>query len=247
MDHELAGLRLLVVGASSGIGRAIGLAAAAGGARVAFAARRRQLLEETAEQAGRECTAVEVDVSDEATVDGAVSTTVTRLGGLDAVVYATGSSPLVKLQDADGEIWRTVLQTNAAGAGLVLRAALPHLRRAPRGRVAVLSSHSVEDPWPGLVPYVVSKAALDALVHGWRAEVPDVPITRVVVGPTMTEFAQRWDDGLAAELFDRWAREGRLPEHPTVMEPAQVATEVLHALGSPVLVSDLRLVPRASR
>ena len=171
--------RLLVVGASSGIGREIGLQAARHGAAVAFAARRAELLEEAAEQAGERGIAVPCDVRDAEAVAAAIATVVDRLGGLDTVVYATGASPLAPLPDADAELWRGALETNVLGAALVLRAALPHLRAAEQPRIAVLSSHSVDDPWPGLVPYVVSKAALDKFVEGWRTEITDVPMIRM--------------------------------------------------------------------
>ena len=44
-------------------------------------------------------------------------------------------------------------------------------------------------------------------------------------------------------MFTRWAEEGRLPENPTVMTPEQVAEQVVHALASPVAITDLRVLP----
>ena len=69
--------RVLVVGASSGLGRAAAVAVAAEGARVAFAARRLDRLEEAAAEAGGGCIAIHCDVRDEASCDAAVAQAVT--------------------------------------------------------------------------------------------------------------------------------------------------------------------------
>ena len=73
---RLLGARVLVVGASSGLGRAAGMAVAAAGGRVAFAARRKDRLAEAVAEAGSDCLAVECDVSDEASCNAAVASAV---------------------------------------------------------------------------------------------------------------------------------------------------------------------------
>jgi NAD(P)-dependent dehydrogenase (short-subunit alcohol dehydrogenase family) len=92
-----------------------------------------------------------------------------------------------------------------------------------------------------LVPYGASKAALDALIHGWRNEHPHLCFVRVVIGPTATEIGSGWDPAKVAELTAVRAERGLLRAKP--MTPAEVAHEVLGALASPVWIEDLRLVP----
>ena len=99
----LDGYRILVVGASTGIGRAVGIQAAQSGAAVAFAARRTELLEEAVDAAGGSSFAVACDVRREEQCARAVEEAVERFGGLDAVVYAAGKSPLVRFADADAD------------------------------------------------------------------------------------------------------------------------------------------------
>ncbi len=84
------------------------------------------------------------------------------LGGIDALVYATGIGPLGRLADTDAETWRRTFDTNVIGAALVTAAAIPHLTES-RGVAAYLSSvnGSLTPPWPGLGAYAVSKAALE--------------------------------------------------------------------------------------
>ena len=146
----LSGRRVLVVGASAGIGRVIGLRLAAAGARVAFASRRLELCEQAAAEAGGDAIGVECDVTDEAQCDRAVQQTVDGLGGLDDVVYSTGAISLVALAEADASWWRRTFETNVMGAALVTRAALPHLKESMGTAVYLSSVSSVGAPWPGI-------------------------------------------------------------------------------------------------
>jgi NADP-dependent 3-hydroxy acid dehydrogenase YdfG len=225
-------VRLLVVGASSGIGRAVAVLAAGDGIDVVAAARRADRLDELPVQT------VVCDARDAGDCETVVASAVSRLGGLDAVVYAAGVSPLVAVAEADAAVWHEVLETNVIGAALVVRAALPHLIAAS-GRAVFLSSDSVPRPYPGLVAYAASKAALNTLVMGWRVECPEVTFTRVAVGPTVTGFADSWSPERAAGYFARWEAEAYLPATQSIMTPDQAAAEVLHILRSPVRLDEV--------
>jgi NAD(P)-dependent dehydrogenase (short-subunit alcohol dehydrogenase family) len=205
-------MRTVVVGASSGLGRCIGVGLAQRGAQVALLARRRDRLHDAVGEAGQGAMAIECDVVDAKSCAAAISEAAERLGGIDALVYATGIGPLARLVDTDADTWRRVFDTNVTGAALVTTAALDHLI-ASKGTAVYLSSvsASMTPPWPGLGAYAVSKAALDKLVEAWRAERPDVGFTRLVVGDcaggegdSMTGFANDWDPDLAAELGMDW-------------------------------------------
>ena len=230
-------MRLLVVGASSGIGRAVALLAARDGFDVVAAARRVDLLRELS------VGAVACDVRHPSVCEAVVAETVNRLGGIDAVVYAAGVSPLAAVADAGGDVWHAVLETNVIGAALVVRAALPQLIAAS-GCAVFLSSDSVPRPYPGLVVYAASKAALNTLVAGWRVECPEVGFTRVAVGPTVTGFADGWAPERAAEYFARWEAEAYLYPGQPIMTAEQVAAEVLHIVRSPVHLDDVVLRAR---
>lgn len=231
---RLSGARVLVVGATSGVGRAVYEALAAADARVLGAGRR--ALEAPAGALTARC-----DVRDPGDCAAVVDAAVAGLGGLDALVYTAGVAPLVRLVDLDAAGWLDMLATNVVGAALVTAAALPHLGEGA-GRAVYLSSHSVGRPWPGLAGYAASKAALDTLVRGWRAECPQVTFVRVELGPTLTGFAAGWDrDRLRAALGD-WERGGYLDRHG-LSRPDDVAGQVLAALAAPLRVEDVRVVP----
>ena len=101
------------------------------------------------------------DVCDERSVSEMVEDATAWLGGLDTVVYASGTAPLGLLAELDGGQWGRLLATNVVGAALVVAQALPQLRQATPGTVTLLSTHTVGNPWPLLAAYAASKAALE--------------------------------------------------------------------------------------
>jgi NAD(P)-dependent dehydrogenase (short-subunit alcohol dehydrogenase family) len=212
MDR-LNGKRVLTVGASRGVGRAIATGLASEGARVAFAARSADGVQAAAARAGRGALAVTMDVSDEKSVEAAIGEVVGAFGGLDALVYAPAYGPLRRLRDADADLWRAVFDINVIGATVVTRHAIDHLGAA-RGNAVYLSSVTESGPvWEGLSLYGTTKAALARLVDSWRHEHPEVAFTRFVLGPISGEdigsqFNADWDPGLAMELGPAWVARG---------------------------------------
>jgi NADP-dependent 3-hydroxy acid dehydrogenase YdfG len=240
----LDGYRILVVGASTGIGRAVGMQAAQSGASVAFAARRIDLLQGAVDDVGGSSFAVACDVRVEEQCARAVEAAVERFGGLDAVVYASGKSPLVRFGDADAATWRDVVETNVIGAALVTRAALPHLE-ASSGRMLLLGSSSVGRPYPGLVAYTTSKAALHEFARGLRNEFPWLRVTTFVVGPTISEFANSWDLDTAVAMHGRWSTEGYPITAPMTAE--DMADQIIRVLASGARVEEVHVMPDQPR
>ena len=245
-------MRIVVVGASSGLGRCIAVGLGRRGEQVALMARRKDRLEGAAAEAGPGALAITCDVTDEESCRAAVAEAARGLGGIDGLVYATGIGPLVRLADTDADTWRRTFDTNVIGASLITAAALPHLS-VTRGTAAYLSSISASHtpPWPGLGAYAVSKAALDKLVEAWQAEHPRIGFTRVTVGDyaggegdAMTGFNAEWDMDLMTEVAPVWlAREyiaGALLE---VDELVRVVESVLR-LGSSASIPSVAVVPR---
>lgn len=233
-NESLAGRRLLVVGASSGVGRAIGMRAAAEGALVAWAARRLELLRTAVQAAGASGLAVACDVTDQASVEKAVEEVASAFGGLDAVVYATGVDPLVRIEHVDAVAWSNLFATNVIGASLVTRTALPHLR-AVRGRAVYISATSVGRPLPGMGAYATSKAALEELARAWRSEHPEVSFSTVAIGMTLgTEVTAGWDTELLGELASVWDGRGHLFDNgPGYLGCDEVAETVVSVLAAP--------------
>jgi NAD(P)-dependent dehydrogenase (short-subunit alcohol dehydrogenase family) len=245
-------MRTVVVGASSGLGRCIGVGLAQRGARVALLARRRGRLDDAAKEAGEGTLVVECDVTDQASCRAAIAAAAEGLGGIDALVYAPGIGPLMKLVDTDADTWRRVFDTNVTGAALVTAAAVPHLTESA-GAAIFLSSVSASHtpPWPGLGAYAVSKAALDKLVDAWRAEHPDIGFTRLVVGDcaggegdSITGFADTWDPDLAVEVAPIWVARNYMAG--AIMDVERLVAMV-HAVlreGATVSIPSITVAPR---
>lgn len=242
VSYDLSGRRILVIGASSGVGREVGLLASRAGARVAFAARRRALLDSAVAEAGNGAIPVCCDVTT-ADCARAIDEAAAKLGGIDALVYATGMSPLVMLDRASRDEWRRVLDINLIGASQVTAAALPHLR-ACQGRAVYVSSYAVRQSLPGLGLYRVSKVALDALIECWRMEHPDVDFTRVIVGNTSgTEFANAWGGEAIATAMQVWVSRNLFPA-ATMMSLTVLAEAILSVVAVRGYVDDIAIMPR---
>jgi NAD(P)-dependent dehydrogenase (short-subunit alcohol dehydrogenase family) len=226
-ERSLAGRNVFVLGASSGIGRGVALAAAGAGANIAVVGRRGQLLDKLIATTGRG-TAVVADLSDPDECGRAAAEGVRALGGrVDAVLHATGTSPLMPIARTDAEMWQTVMATNVIGPALVTKAVLPAL--AEDGIVSFLSSRAVGHPYQGMGAYAASKAALDHTLLSWRLENPGHRFLRIEVGDTSnTDFARDFELEVIAEVFPQWVSHA-------VMTEKRMDAEDLGALIAKVL------------
>ncbi len=242
MTRTMSGRRVLVVGASSGIGSATAVAAAKAGATVVIAGRRFERLITLADSWPGQLFPIRCDVRDSDDCRRLVEGAVSSAGGLDDVVYAAAVSDMATVKGTSADEWRRILDTNVVGFSLVFAAAEEHLLAAS-GSVIVLSSISVLRPKPGLVPYAASKAAVHKLVEGMRTENPDIGFTIVTIGPTAGgEMSRGFDPQLAAEFTEQWIREAFLARGQMTAE--DVGARIVECLESPMRTEELVLLPR---
>jgi len=245
-------VRIVVVGASSGLGRCIGIGLARRGARTALLARRQERLQAAAAEAGADAVAIRCDVTDADSCRSAIGEAAERLGGLDALVYTPAIGPLAGLIDTDAETWRRVFDTNVIGAALTTAAALPHLTESS-GTAVYLSSVSASHtpPWPGLGVYAASKAALETLVEAWQAEHPAVGFTRIIVGDcaggeghSMTEFINDWDMGLMSEFHPMWQERNLLSGSLMEVDELVRVVDLVVSCGASASIPSVAVTPR---
>ncbi len=182
--NALAGKVAIVTGAASGIGREIALTFAREGAQVAVADLRADAAQATAAEIvalGGRAIATEMDVTDEGSVQAAVSATVATFGGVDILVSNAGVQIVHPLESFPFAEWRALLAVHLDGAFLTTQACLPHMYASGRGGSIILmgSVHSkLASPLKG--PYVTAKHGLLGLAkviakegapHGVRANV----------------------------------------------------------------------------
>ncbi|MFK7894543.1 MAG: SDR family oxidoreductase [Myxococcota bacterium] len=244
--------RVVVVGASSGLGRCIAIHRGQQGDRVALLARRTSEIEEASQEAGSGAVAIQCDVTDESGVAKAISEAAERLGGIDAIVYATGMGSLCKIEETSADLWRRAFDTNVLGASLITAAALPHLE-ASGGVAAYLSSVSGSHtaPWPGLANYAVTKAALERLIEAWRQEHPHIAFTTVVVGDcaggegdAQTQFSSSWDQDLVRQMAPTWIQKGLMAGALLEIKELLAAMDMVIDCGASANLPKLAVTPR---
>jgi NAD(P)-dependent dehydrogenase (short-subunit alcohol dehydrogenase family) len=181
----LQGKVVLITGASQGLGRALALAFAREGARVATNSRSEVSIRPVAEEAeslGAEVLALAADVSRSADVERLVSAATERFGHIDVLVNNAGVlGPRVPIEEYPEDEWRRVIDANLTGPFLVTKAAIPHM---PEGGsiVNVVSGVSVEGRarWGA---YSVSKFGVEGLTKILAAELEERGIRANAVDP----------------------------------------------------------------
>ena len=199
------GRRVLVVGASSGIGAAVARAVVARGGAVTVSARRRERLEALVAELGTGH-AVPGDTTVPGDARRVAAEAAAAMAGLDLMVYVAGYGVLQPLSATEPDTWADVLRVNVAGANLAASAALDHMDRD--GLIAFVSSRTVEDANALFASYSATKAALDQCIRVWRAEHPDRRFMRIVMGNTSpTEFSDHMNVDLLGEALAAWERQ----------------------------------------
>ena len=183
---SLNGKVALVTGASQGIGRAIAVALAAAGARVALAARNEHKLAETAGQiqsAGGEALSVKMDVAESEQIKAGFQQVLAKFGRVDilvnnAAITRDGLALRMKLED-----WDAVLRTNLTAAHLCTQQALSTMMKQRWGRIINITSVVAEAGNAGQANYVAAKAGLIGLTRAIATEMASRNITVNAVAP----------------------------------------------------------------
>ncbi|MBI4308680.1 MAG: SDR family oxidoreductase [Chloroflexi bacterium] len=189
---KLAGRIGLVSGGNRGIGQAIALALAQGGADVAIIYRRDEAAaRETVaqvEKLGRKALALQADVSDYEQTKAAVAKAVQTLGAVDIVVHNAGVAARgYSIADADPNEWHRVINVHVFGAMYLTKEALPSMRQRKRGDVIYISSAATLRGPANYCPYLVAKAGLEAMARGLSKEERKNNIRVNVVAPGLVE------------------------------------------------------------
>ncbi len=190
---NLNGTRVVVTGATSGLGRAMAESLIEAGALVAVTGRERSRSETVAAELGPAAVAIELDVRDQTSVQTGVSEIYERLGGVDVLVnnagigmrtvnprFLTDPQPFWEVAP---EAFRDLLETKMTGCFLVARAVVPRMLAAGRGRVITISMNEQTMIRRGFVPYGPAGAAVEALSRVMAADLAGTPVTVNVLLP----------------------------------------------------------------
>jgi short-subunit dehydrogenase len=225
MSRTLQGRRLLITGASGGIGRSLAEGAVRQGARVVLAARSADRLDEVARQfsaGGADVLGVPADVTVDADRRRLLDAAVERLGGLDVLINNAGVGSFGHFVSSTEEVLRQVMEVNFFAPAELMRLAAPILARGQQPAIVNVASMCGRRGIPAWPEYSASKFALCGLSDALRGEFARFDIDVLLVVPGLT----------ASDLGRNLLRnEGRMKiDFTRGMPPEKVADGILRAL-----------------
>jgi NAD(P)-dependent dehydrogenase (short-subunit alcohol dehydrogenase family) len=188
-------MSVLITGASGGLGGAVCTAFVESGAKVIGV-----------ERAPKQSKAYQTIAADVSTAEGCSEMVRQALesGPIDALVHLVGGfSGGTSVAETSDQVWDSMMSVNLKTAFNVMRASLPSMIAAKRGRIVAIGSRAAVEASPNFAAYAVSKAALVALVKNVAAEVKDSGITANAVLPSVIDTAAN-RKAMARADFSRW-------------------------------------------
>ncbi|WP_019927859.1 SDR family NAD(P)-dependent oxidoreductase [Nocardia sp. BMG111209] len=201
---SLAGKVAFVAGASRGIGATVAEALAAAGATVAVAARSETegklpgtigAVADRITAAGGRALPVPCNVSDEASVNAAVQSTVDAFGGIDILVANAGVLWMGPIESTPLKRWQLCLDVNLTGVFLVTKAVIPHVRARGGGSLIAITTTGVDMIDRGANAYWVSKAAAERLYLGLASDLKGDNIAVNCLSPSRVVLTEGWAAG----------------------------------------------------
>jgi len=190
---NLAGKAALITGASKGLGKAMALALAQAGARLALVSRNQEQLKQTAAEAlnlGAEAAVFQTDITDEAQVSKLAESVAHDCGPIQILINNAGVNLRKPVTEFTLTEWRHVSDTNLTSVFLMCRAFVPQMKGQGYGRILNLTSIMSHVALPGRTAYCASKAGLLGFTRALALELVQEKITvnGISPGPFATEL-----------------------------------------------------------
>ena len=191
MNENSTTKKVIVTGASSGIGRATAERFLNDGASVALVGRREHALQDVASRHayGGNAFIIAADLSNEKQTEACMAQAIEIMGGLDVLVNAAGILKAGRIEDTTLELWDEMMNINLRSVFHLMKLAVPHLERS-RGNIVNVSSVTGPRSFPGVLAYCVSKAAVDQLTRCAALELAakGIRVNEVNPGVVVTEL-----------------------------------------------------------
>jgi NAD(P)-dependent dehydrogenase (short-subunit alcohol dehydrogenase family) len=213
MPDTLKDKVVVVSGASTGIGRAAAQRFAAEGATVILLARRKDRLDEAAQEIGPSAVPIPTDVGSSGSVRSAFSQIASRFGRIDVLVNSAGVTRIRLIEEASDEDIAVSLNTNLLGPIYTTRAAIPLLRASGGGDIVNISSEITLDHMPLMTLYMTTKRGLNGFTQAMGRELrgDSIRVTLVILGAVGdTAFADNFGPGDLERAWPIWEADGYL-------------------------------------
>ena len=239
MPVSISGQVAVIVGASSGIGRAAAVLFAREGSKVVAAARREDRLQSLKDEMAREQRAITVRRADASVVEDMqqlAQETLQQFGRIDILVVASGiNTPDRSMERLTPQIWNSLIDVNLNGAFYATHAILPSMRSAGSGHLIYVSSVSGIMPDVSGAAYQASKRGLIGLAHAIRMEEKKNGIRTSVICPGLVD----------TELLEKRPVKPSPEELARALQAEDVAETILHVAKLPPRASipELLLMP----
>ena len=253
MGHRrsLQNARLLITGASQGIGRSLAESAAARSARVLAAARSPELLQQLqteVRERGHVLEIVQADVTQAEDRQRLVDAAVRHFGGLDILINNAGVGATGPFADCTPERLRAIMEVNFFGLTETTRLLLPLLKQGQRPAIVNISSVLGKRAVPGMSEYCASKFAVQGFSEALRAELSKDGVDVLVVNPgrTRTDFNKHLLDRKSRNVFATFVG-GQAPQRvaeATLRALERGKNEICLTLPGKLMVLINRLAPR---
>jgi NAD(P)-dependent dehydrogenase (short-subunit alcohol dehydrogenase family) len=238
MNSQLAGKKVLVTGASSGIGKATTLALVRLGASVALVSRNPHSVIAEAIAARKDDSvlvkAYELDLSDVGSVAIAIKKIVADFGGIDVLINNAGMAYIGEMIDMPLADWQKILDLNLTSVFQCIQAVLPIMRQQQNGAILNVASIAAKQAFPKWGAYSASKFALLGMTQALAAEEQShgIKVMSICPGSVNTPL---WDT-----VDANFNRESMLQE-------TTVAESIIYLLSLPAnaIVTDMVLMPNA--
>ncbi|HEX4309995.1 MAG TPA: SDR family oxidoreductase [Acidobacteriaceae bacterium] len=229
---EFDGKAAIVTG-TTGIGRAIALRLADGGARVVACGIDEQANQELSSMAAQrqiQLCVEQCDVADPACVRRVVDSATARLGGIDILVNAAAIHPFGNVLETDVETWNRCMAVNVTSVFLLVRAVIPEMKKRGGGSIVNLASVQGYACQPGVVAYAASKGAIHSLTRALALDhaADGIRVNSISPGsvatPMLARSAQHFSpDSPVEEAFARFGAAHPMGRIGTPEEVAELA------------------------
>ena len=248
-QRKLADKRVIITGASSGIGWHLAMQLAEAGCQVVACARREKLLNELAARirsTGGTCHVVAGDITDPTTRNQLLATAQNELGGLDILINNAGIGAMGRFDEADADRLKQVFEVNFFAMAELIRESLPLLKSGHDPVIVNMNSVLGHRATPLKSEYCASKFAVHGLSDAIRAELVGDGIDLLLVSPSTTD-SDFFDSAIEDPTGKDWKKGGAMPPEvvaaKTIRAMRKRRHEIILTFGGRIIVWLDRIIP----